>query len=227
MPGATTNPAAWSNMAGRAEAAARIIVGLAPVAQLDRALPSGGRGQRFESSRARHHKEEGPSGALLLYGGVPRGPDSNLRSSRGPRSGPTRGTATGGAGPKGQATAGRAAILSGARPEYPRVRPREPPFESRPAQRADIAAQPTAAPVRRTEPPQAAKPSSRARSTNTPEPDSMPLRSSRGPRSQPDPLAFAGAKPCFAKPRLTLSGASAPTTPHKTTFDPTPPPGKH
>ena len=26
----------------------------APVAQLDRALPSGGRGQRFESSRARH-----------------------------------------------------------------------------------------------------------------------------------------------------------------------------
>jgi hypothetical protein len=27
----------------------------APVAQLDRALPSGGRGQRFESSRARHH----------------------------------------------------------------------------------------------------------------------------------------------------------------------------
>ena len=26
----------------------------APVAQLDRALPSGGKGQRFESSRARH-----------------------------------------------------------------------------------------------------------------------------------------------------------------------------
>ena len=26
----------------------------APVAQLDRALPSGGRGQRFESSRAHH-----------------------------------------------------------------------------------------------------------------------------------------------------------------------------
>ena len=25
-----------------------------PVAQLDRALPSGGKGQRFESSRARH-----------------------------------------------------------------------------------------------------------------------------------------------------------------------------
>ena len=28
--------------------------GIAPVAQLDRALPSGGRGQRFESSRVRH-----------------------------------------------------------------------------------------------------------------------------------------------------------------------------
>ena len=31
---------------------------IAPVAQLDRALPSGGRGQRFESSRARHKLNE-------------------------------------------------------------------------------------------------------------------------------------------------------------------------
>ena len=30
------------------------LFGDAPVAQLDRALPSGGKGQRFESSRARH-----------------------------------------------------------------------------------------------------------------------------------------------------------------------------
>ena len=34
--------------------APKILEFIAPVAQLDRALPSGGRGQRFESSRARH-----------------------------------------------------------------------------------------------------------------------------------------------------------------------------
>ena len=45
----------------------------APVAQLDRALPSGGRGQRFESSRARHYKYKRPPCAgvcicLCLFG---------------------------------------------------------------------------------------------------------------------------------------------------------------
>ena len=38
----------------------------APVAQLDRALPSGGRGQRFESSRARQIKNPAICGVLYL-----------------------------------------------------------------------------------------------------------------------------------------------------------------
>ncbi len=40
----------------------------APVAQLDRALPSGGRGQRFESSRARHFKEPNLTFVTALRG---------------------------------------------------------------------------------------------------------------------------------------------------------------
>ena len=39
---------------------------IAPVAQLDRALPSGGRGQRFESSRARQIKNPAICGVLYL-----------------------------------------------------------------------------------------------------------------------------------------------------------------
>ncbi len=41
-----------------------------PVAQLDRALPSGGRGQRFESSRAGHIKHKSPpcAGFCVLSG---------------------------------------------------------------------------------------------------------------------------------------------------------------
>ncbi len=68
MQGATTNQAGRSNMAGRAKGAARIIAGLAPVAQLDRAPPSGGGSQRFESSRARHYAERDPRGPFLRNG---------------------------------------------------------------------------------------------------------------------------------------------------------------
>ena len=43
------------------------IVSNAPVAQLDRALPSGGRGQRFESSRVRHpYEHPGPVPGFLF-----------------------------------------------------------------------------------------------------------------------------------------------------------------
>ncbi len=50
-----------------------------PVAQLDRALPSGGRGQRFESSRAGHtHKGTRDSGFFCGYG-PPEGRGEPLR----------------------------------------------------------------------------------------------------------------------------------------------------
>src|SRR4051812_2974194 len=43
----------------------------APVAQLDRALPSEGRGQRFESSRVRHFRADAKAPVGIIAGAPP------------------------------------------------------------------------------------------------------------------------------------------------------------